>query len=296
MYIWKKRPDKLNREHQIRKRKHLKNKRTHTTLFKRISFVLFLLALSPAITYGQWDQEKEAKKKMKSQKRNRFPSYFGLQVKPIIPIRMFGTGPETLSKDNFSATVTPLWGYSFGGTIRVGITKRFAIETGLNIVRRNYRTDYAVPDSNLSSQTTLGVVSYDIPLNLLIYVQMSEKWFMNASYGVSGNFYPSNVRTDDNGYPNMFSTEGLRMSWIRAAMNTNVGVELRTEKAGTFYLGASFQYPFGAIFKIATTYKYKNINKPIYGEMNGTYVTFDIKYFLPFIKRKGPQFIPGPIG
>jgi len=254
-----------------------------------LSILVLLLFLSSA--FGQI----KAPKQPKQRKRDPLPAYFGIQAKPIIPVRMFGTGPVTLSEDNFSATVTPLWGYSFGGTVRAGITKRLAIETGLSIVQRNFRTDYAVPDSNLTSQTTVGIVSYDVPLNLLIYVQFSEKWFMNVSYGVSGNFYPSNVRSDDNNYPDMFITEGLRKSWIRVAMNANVGLEFRTEKSGFFYLGASFQYPFGPIFDIATAYKHKNINKPIFGEMNGTYITVDLKYFFPVIERKGKQFIPGPV-
>ena len=192
---------------------------------------------------------------------------------------MFGTGPETLDDGVFTATVTPLWGYSFGGTVRAGITKRLAIETGLNIVKRNYNTDYAVPDSGLTSTTTLGIISYDVPLNLLIYVQFSKQWFMNVSYGASGNFYPSNVRADDNNYPHLFMTEGLRKSWIRIAMNANVGLEYRTEKSGFF----------------ATVYKYKSVNRPIFGEMNGTYITVDLKYFFPTIDRKGKQFKPGPV-
>lgn len=228
-------------------------------------------------------------------KRNQVPSYFGLQAKPIIPVRIFGAGPMTLSNDILEATVTPLWGYSFGGVVRAGISERFAIETGLNIVRRNYRTDYLIPDSSFTAQTTLGVVSYDIPINFLVYIQLSKQWYMNTSMGVSGNFYPTNVRSDDNGYPHMFMTEGRRKSWIRLAFNANVGFEWRTEKAGFFYLGGSFQLPFGGIFDIAPAYKYKNTNYPILGEMNGTYVTVDFKYFLPVIDRKGKQFLKGPV-
>lgn len=250
--------------------------------------IVLLLSFASATSFSQIKQPKKKKK-------DPFPSYFGLQVKPIIPVEMFGTGPETLEDGVFTATVTPLWGYSFGGTVRAGITKRLAIETGLNIVQRNYRTDYAVPDSGLMSTTKVGIVSYDIPLNLLIYVQFSKQWFMNVSYGVSGNFYPSNVRADDNSYPDMFITEGLRKSWIRVAMNANVGFEFRTEKSGFFYLGASFQYPFGPIFDIAAAYKHKNVSRVLFGEMNGTYITVDFKYFLPLKSRKGAQFKPGPV-
>jgi len=249
--------------------------------------IILIISLVSTTSYSQIKQKKL--------KKDPFPSYFGLQVKPIIPVQMFGTGPETLEDGTFTATVTPLWGYSFGGTVRAGITKRLAIETGLNIVKRNYRTDYAVPDSGLTSTTTVGIISYDVPLNLLIYVQFSKQWFMNVSYGVSGNFYPSNVRADDNSYPDMFMTEGLRKSWIRIAMNANVGIEYRTEKSGFFYIGASFQYPFGPIFDIAAVYKHKSINRPIFGEMNGTYITVDLKYFFPTIDRKGKQFKPGPV-
>ena len=257
-----------------------------------IHFIVFLVLI---LTVSSFSFSQIKTPKPPKNRKEQLPSYFGLQIKPIIPVRMFGTGPVTLDDGVLIATVSPLWGYSFGGTVRAGITKRLAIETGLNIVQRNYKTDYAVPDSNLTSSTTVGIVSYDIPLNLLVYVQISKQWFMNVSYGVSGNFYPSNVRTDDNQYPDRFITEGLRKNWFRVAMNANVGIEWRTEKRGFFYLGASFQYPFGPIFDIATEYRHKNIKRLNFGEMNGTYITFDIKYFLPVISRKGPQFKSGPV-
>jgi hypothetical protein len=271
--------------HKIRSRVLFRN-----SLSTRWILTICALLLLSFSSFGQFNPYAKQKKK-----RNQVPSYFGLQAKPIIPVRIFGAGPVTLTNDMLEATVTPLWGYSFGGVVRAGISKRFAIETGLNIVQRNYRTDYFVPDSNFTAETTLGVVSYDVPLNALVYIQLSKQWFMNTSMGVSGNFYPSNVRKDDNGYPHMFMTEGRRKSWVRLAFNANVGFEWRTNKAGFFYLGGSFQLPFGGIFDIAPAYKYKNINYPIFGEMNGTYVTVDFKYFLPVIERKGKQFQDGPV-
>jgi len=266
----------------------------HHTLAHVFSLRYFLLLASLIMlaspSFSQFNPYAKQKKK-----RNQVPSYFGLQAKPIIPVRIFGAGPMTLSNEILEATITPLWGYSFGGVVRAVISERFAIETGLNIVRRNYRTDYLIPDSSFTAQTTLGVVSYDIPINFLVYIQLSKQWYMNTSMGFSGNFYPTNVRKDDNGYPHMFMTEGRRKSWVRLAFNANVGFEWRTEKAGFFYLGGSFQLPFGGIFDIAPAYKYKNTNYPIFGEMNGTYVTVDIKYFLPVIDRKGKQFLKGPV-
>jgi hypothetical protein len=248
------------------------------------------MILTSSFSFGQIKAPKEYK-----QKDHKYQSFFGVQVKPIVPLHVFGTGPVTLSEDGFTAEITPVFSNSFGAVIRAGISDQMAIETGINMVKRNYRTHYALPDSGLAAMTSLSIVNYDIPLNLLVYVKINQKLFMNASFGFSTIFLPSNVRAYEENYPHYFITEGLRKNWFQLALNANFGVEYRTEKNGSFYLGTSFQNPFSSFFIVATAYKYKAINRPVYGEMRGTYITFDVKYFFPTIERKGPQFIKGPI-
>lgn len=245
--------------------------------------LLFLLIIiTPIIGFAQ-------------KKRVKVPSYFGIVIRPIIPLDAFGAGPVDVKGNGLEATISPKMGFSFGGTVRAGITKLLAIETGITFVRRNYSTSYSYSDSNLTGSSKLGIISYDIPLNLLVYVKIKGNFYMNVSMGASATLYPSNVRAEDNHYPYAFVTEGARRGWFTGALNANIGFEYRTEKSGFFYLGGSFQYPFGSIYRVAAVYKYKNQSFVAYGNIGGAYITAEFKYFFPTVKNKGEQFRPGPI-
>jgi len=232
----------------------------------------------------------------KPEKKEKFPSYFGLQFKPLIPGDFLGTSQVKLNTDEFYTTFTQKFGYSFGASVRVGLTKLISLETGINQVQRNYNIDFSVPDSNLTAHNDFGIINYDIPINALIYIQLTDKFFMNASLGGSLVFNPSDVKTqiaDDNG--NAFIHEGRRVSLLGFETNANFGLEYRTEKSGIFYLGISGRIPLRPIFDVAAVYDRNGYQKVSIGSMTGTYLSFDIRYYLPNIKTKGPQFIPGPI-
>lgn len=252
-------------------------------MVKMRRFLFFILLVIPFLGTAQ------------RKHRQKVPSFFGIQLRPIIPINFFGAGPEQVEGNGVEATISPKFGFSFGGTVRAGITKLLAIETGISFVRRNYTTSYRFPDSSLTGSSKLGIISYDIPLNLLVYVKIKGNFYMNASMGASATIYPSNVMAQDSRGDFSFVTEGLRKGWFTAALNANVGFEYRTKKSGTFYLGGSLQYPFGSIYKIAVAYKYKNESFVAYGKIGGAYITADFKYFFPTIRREGKQPVKSPI-
>jgi hypothetical protein len=84
-------------------------------------------------------------------KKEKFPSYFGLQVRPIFPTQFIGSSTTELTKGEFSTTITQKMGYSFGGTIRAGLTKLISLETGINFTQRNFDISMAVTDSGVFS-------------------------------------------------------------------------------------------------------------------------------------------------
>lgn len=231
------------------------------------------------------------------QKKERFPSYFGFQFKPLIPGDFLAKSQITVTNGNFSGVFTQKYGYSFGAMTRIGITKLISFETGINQVNRNYAIDFAFPDSSLYGSTSFGVVSYDIPVNAMIYIQLSEKFFSNASLGASFVYYPSNVGATlpvENKI--LFSAEGKRNRLFDCELNANFGFELRTEKNGFFYLGASAKIPFAPIFTVAAVYEYPSSDAvTATGEVNGAYLSLDLRYFFPNIKSKGKNTPDGPI-
>ena len=85
------------------------------------------------------------------------------------------------------------------------------------------------------------------------------------------------------------------MSFFSADINANVGFEFRTEKKGIFYLGASGKIPLSPVLRIATEYRYDTEKFVAFSEIQGAQVSLDLKYFIPYIKNKGPQYNGGPI-
>ena len=231
------------------------------------------------------------------QKRERFPSYFGFQFKPLIPGDFLAKSQISVSNGTFSGLFTQKYGYSFGAMTRVGVTKLISFETGINQVKRNYDIDFSYPDSSLYGSANFGIISYDIPINAMIYIQLSEKFFTNASLGTSFVYYPSNVGVVlpvDNKVT--FIGEGKRKRLFDFEINANYGFELRTEKNGFFYLGASAKIPLAPIFKVAAVYEFPGeTSVAAVGEVNGAYLSLDIRYFFPNVKSKGKNTPDGPI-
>lgn len=232
-----------------------------------------------------------------SQNKERFPSYFGFQFKPLIPGDFLAKSQVTIREGNFNSTYSQKYGYSFGGIVRIGLTKLISFETGINQVKRNYNVDFSLPDSSKMGSTNFGVISYDIPLNAMVYIQLSKKIFTNASLGTSFVYYPSNVGAShyvDNEV--LFVAEGRRNRIFDAEINANFGFELRTIKNGFFYLGASAKIPFSPIFKVASSYEFKS-QDPIVaiGTINGAYLSLDLRFFFPNVKSTGQNNPDGPI-
>jgi hypothetical protein len=229
------------------------------------------------------------------------PSYFGLQVRPVFPTRFIGNSTLSIEQEDpeliyITTSLKQKIGYSFGGTVRVGLTKLIAFETGLNFTQRNFDLNMAVPDSSIDMTRKLSFISYDLPINALFYIPLAEKWYMNASLGVDVNFAPTEieVKTDTTG-ANYFWHRAVLDSKISLGLNANVGFEFRTEKSGFFYLGGSAKVPFKPIFSLITNYHYQGYKSNIQGDVDGSFLSIDFKYFFPNIKNKGPQPMRGPI-
>lgn len=252
--------------------------------------VLGVLIFIGNSAFAQKRKTIEREMRLKNKKEKAYPDFFGVQFRPIFPMQYFGAGPQDQS-DMAGIHISSVYlksGISMGGVVRIGVSKRFAIESGINFTRRNYNTDYRVPDSNFFAQTTLRNVSYDIPLNLLLYVQINEKLFVNASTGVSFLFFPTGIATTTQTYPHYYRTQtiGNDKGWVNFALNANTGMEYRTEKNGIFYLGASFHRPMSPIYYFQTEYNYTALSYKAQGLLTGIFFTMDVKYFFPNVKSK----------
>lgn len=243
----------------------------------KIAFTIILLLFSSA---GISQMKKEP-----------IPSYFGFQVKPIFPGVFIGTTSFESNKDGFNTTFSQATGYSFGGVVRVGITKLIALETGINLTQRNYRFDSSVPDSNLFVSSRIRYLTYDIPVSALFYIRLAERVYMNVSIGAALSYNPTvaGVKISPYSYHEV-SQVALGKKIVGEAIG-NIGFEYRTPKAGTFYLGAAARVPFAPLFYLRSEYKYQGFNiltdAENQGRVDGSYIALEIKYFFPLIKIKG---------
>lgn len=232
----------------------------------------------------------------KPRKKERFPSYFGLQVRQVFPTRFIGEPVTSLSKDEYATSISQKIGYSFGGTVRAGLTKLLALETGINFTQRNFDVTMSVADSGVYAKNDLSFICYDIPINGLVYIQLSEQFYMNASLGVALTFKPTNVGILTlPGGSYSFTHTGRVARKTGFDLNANIGFEYRTEKIGFFYIGGSARVPFKPVFDLISEYKYQGYSTKVYGEVDGSFLSIDFKYFFPNINNRGVQFQEGPI-
>lgn len=219
----------------------------------------------------------------------------GFQYKPLFSSKFFNTGPQELTwdaeyfdtipqliyQDSAFFKISPESGYCLGMVIRAGLSETWSLETGINFVRRNYQLDMS--DSTGTESTGFRLVSYQIPVQALVFIQLSDQVFMDVSMGAAADFYPSDIAT----YGDRFIHSSARLSWLSASLLANIGWEYRTNESGYFYLGASYNRPFNSImrsfFKRPTT----DYGPEQYIDLKGNYLTVDLRYFFHADPMKG---------
>ena len=207
---------------------------------------------------------------------------FGIQLKPIIPLQLLDAGKQTKTQNNIEYINDPKLGMSFGMVIRMGFTKSLSLETGINLLRRNYDLIINDLDSNFTSNSSFRITNYEIPVLGLVYVQLNRNMFMNVAGGFSLDMYPTPLFTGDDNYSNSIG----RTNWLQTSLLANVGWEYRTEESGYWYFGASFHRPFKQIMTEIITYKAFGRNETVGFDLKGNYLTLDIRYFFPAEKRE----------
>ena len=203
---------------------------------------------------------------------------FGVQIKPIIPFSFFDPLVQINEGDTLNGSYELEGGLSFGMVIRAGITKSLTIETGITQIRRRYNWSLSNDTAGFSGGSNIRWTGYELPLKALIYIRLGERTYMNNALGFSLDMYPSNVvRNIEDGQAFMYRVQN---KWAQLGVVANIGAEYRTDKAGIFYLGASFHRPFNEMARGQLVWQDENLVPYfIEGELDGSYLTVDIRYF-----------------
>jgi hypothetical protein len=207
----------------------------------------------------------------------------GLQFKPMVPMKFIIEEPEVQTADEFSSEVAPRFGMSMGMVIRRGLNKMWSLESGINFVQRNF--EMTTNHTFMPEKRTMNyrMISYEIPLQALVYVKLTDELYMNASGGVAFNFYPSNIETFDNERIDTtafdFHAKTIRHSWLQFSLLANYGFEYRTKDKGYFYLGVSYSRPFTSIATSVLSAQYNRDPARMDHPLKGDYLTLDLRYF-----------------
>ena len=208
---------------------------------------------------------------------------FGLQYKPIIPAKYFNSSHVDESFGEYNFNLIPKYSNAFGMILRHKINKTFSIESGLNYIQRNYKLTIMNFQQDINDFTFFGMRSYEIPIQLLTYVRISEFWYLNVTFGISHNVLASNAISY--GEIDTFSQETRRKEGGYRALLANIGMEYRTENKGHYYIGASLHGSFTEIGRVEPQYNdltnyfnYQNEEK-LFLEIPGNFITIDFRYF-----------------
>lgn len=198
----------------------------------------------------------------------------GIQFKPLFSSEFFNTGSVSGAAGPASVSIKPRSGYCIGMVLRKGISNTISFESGINYVKRNFRLN--VTDDTLSEDTDFSIIGYEIPVQGLVFIQLSDRIFMDVSMGFSFDFYPSDISTTGEIHDHF----SARSSWASIAVLGNLGWEYRTEKSGYIYLGASYHRPFESIYTSLIVYpNAQTFNQEERLELLGNYLSIDLRYF-----------------
>ncbi len=198
--------------------------------------------------------------------------------------KFFETGPQRFVADSLDATLFQKLGWNTGVVIRKGVNDMWSIESGISMVQRNFELKFYSQRYQIEDVLKYKMVGYEIPVQALIYVQLSPKWYINGSGGVALDFYPTNLfKTGsvlkDSLYVDFYA-KTFRTRWAMLAATANLGFEYRTKDYGYFYVGASYHRPMGDIALTQLRVESKGAGNDLWMAVGGTYLTLDLRYFL----------------
>ncbi|MBU2018728.1 MAG: hypothetical protein KJ941_03695 [Bacteroidetes bacterium] len=231
-----------------------------------------------------------------TEKREKYPTFFSIHGNAILPNTFQQSKTLTITDSLSSSTINQKVSRSFGAFLRQSYNDRFSIEAGLIYSIRNFNIDMEILDSNLNASTSLKFTTYDIPINGLVFLRLSQNIYANAGLGATVQYKPSAVAviTDVDG-KNAFAHVGLLTEKFAINLNGQFGMELRTQKNGFFYIGGSARVPFSNLFVFQSSYRHGSATTSNAAEFKAGYFAIDFRYYFHTIKNKGEQPVQGPV-
>ena len=231
----------------------------------RIKFFLFF-NLFILVSFLSFSQQKK-----NEIRENYHFTYFGINYSPIIPSNIIQKNDVTIVRDSITMSINQKPGFVFGMEVKHDFTRFFALQTGLNFIRRTYNV--YVKDKDTSHTASLKFIGYEIPLLGLGFVRVAEHFYANVSAGFCFNFFPSDIAVS--------KFYGQRYRWTQIAIMANVGIEYRNENYGNFYVGVMYQHQERSMMTVFYFREYVYGKSNAYIGLSGNYLSLNLKYYFP---------------
>jgi len=206
---------------------------------------------------------------------------FGFHLEPIFPTKLFRVTEEIVTLENLEITTIPKEGFLFGGHLAINLTKNFAIESGINIINRDFQI--TAEESEKISSLQFTVHNYEMPLALTYFVRLGEKLYMGHTAGISFQFLPSNLISrqleflQPGGEKFLFEQRSYRRRWILPSYKGSVGFEYRSENAGHFYIGPVYHL-FTPLYHTLIIYQHGTIDEGVRVKPVGDFFGVVLRY------------------
>ena len=140
----------------------------------------------------------------------------------------------------------------------------------------------------LNESTIFNFRAYEVPIQSLIYIRISNQIYLNTAFGFSFNIIASDSYSEGEQDYN-FNQNTIKRRRIQTALLANIGAEFRANNKGIFYLGFSLHRPWKEIARVYPKYNDFNNEAPssesYYIEIPGSFLTIDFRYFFPINKN-----------
>jgi hypothetical protein len=222
---------------------------------------------------------------------------FGLHAEPIIPTGLFRIREEIVDFDKVSFKMIPQTGYLIGSHIAIHYTPKFAIESGINMIKRDF--ELSATENEDVNTLRFTVQNFEIPLALTYYVRVGERMYMGHTVGVSFQMLPSHLisrirKRNPNGSDFEFEQLSYRNSWLVPTFKGGIGFEYRTDEKGHFFCGPVYHL-FRPLYKTRILYKNDTVNETLFMNPIGDFFGVIFRYnFQPSplnIKKKPKKTI-----
>jgi len=180
------------------------------------------------------------------------------------------------TEDNIRYQLALKPGWSFGIMVRHDFDRLVILETGYTMVRRKY--EMKITENNDTRVTELLFTSNELPVLGVAFIRITRNLYMDSSFGIVFDLFHSDNNDLD------ISVENN--NWISPAIFAGIGYEIRTLRAGTYYLGCSYQLFLNKILDLYVYDPVPGYDPKIHLDLSANYFAVSIKYFFPFAKKQ----------